>query len=174
MFWHHYGQEVLQLPSFDNGWRPFLRVILPAFTPHIFNALISLVLLTLKLPKQRPYCYPTWCTSNRQIWFCLLFQENKPIGTSILQLSVIDQDSSHNGPPFEFYILSGNEGGEFVLEKDGTLVANQVFRRDLATEYAIQIQVVNLLYNHHTCRDAVVIFQCHNSFRNSFVSQWMA
>lgn len=44
-----------------------------------------------------------------------------------------------------------------MLEKDGTLVANQVFRRDLATEYAIQIQVVNLLYNHHTCRDAVVI-----------------
>lgn len=72
---------------------------------------------------------------------CLLPQENKPIGTSILQLSVIDQDSSHNGPPFDFRILSGNEGGEFVLEKDGTLVANQVFRRDLATEYVIQIQV---------------------------------
>uniref|UniRef100_A0A4W6CNF7 FAT atypical cadherin 3a n=1 Tax=Lates calcarifer TaxID=8187 RepID=A0A4W6CNF7_LATCA len=64
-----------------------------------------------------------------------VIQENKPIGTSILQLSVIDQDSSHNGPPFDFRILSGNEGGEFVLEKDGTLVANQVFRRDLATEH---------------------------------------
>ncbi|XP_041850205.1 LOW QUALITY PROTEIN: protocadherin Fat 3a [Melanotaenia boesemani] len=70
-----------------------------------------------------------------------VIQENKPIGTSILQFSVIDQDSSHNGPPFSFSILSGNEGGEFVLEKDGTLVANQVFRRDLATEYVIQIQV---------------------------------
>uniref|UniRef100_A0A7N6ABA3 FAT atypical cadherin 3a n=1 Tax=Anabas testudineus TaxID=64144 RepID=A0A7N6ABA3_ANATE len=69
--------------------------------------------------------------------------ENKPIGTSILQLSVIDQDSSHNGPPFDFRILSGNEGGEFVLEKDGTLLANQVFRRDLATEYVIQIQVTD-------------------------------
>uniref|UniRef100_A0A668AXH9 FAT atypical cadherin 3a n=1 Tax=Myripristis murdjan TaxID=586833 RepID=A0A668AXH9_9TELE len=70
-----------------------------------------------------------------------VIQENKPIGTSILQLSVIDQDSSHNGPPFDFRIMSGNEGGEFVLERDGTLVANQVFRRDLATEYIIQIQV---------------------------------
>lgn len=68
-------------------------------------------------------------------------QENKPIGTSILLLSVIDQDSFHNGPPFSFKILSGNEGKEFVLEKDGTLVANQVFRRDLETEYVIQIQV---------------------------------
>ena len=72
---------------------------------------------------------------------CLVSQENKPIGTTILQLSVIDQDSSHNGPPFDFRILSGNEGEEFVLEKDGTLVTNQVFRRDLATEYIIQIQV---------------------------------
>jgi len=68
-------------------------------------------------------------------------QENKPIGTSILQLSVVDQDSSHNGPPFDFRILTGNEGGEFLLEKDGTLVANQVFRRDLAPQYVIQIQV---------------------------------
>ncbi|KAM4566902.1 protocadherin Fat 3-like isoform 2-T3 [Odontesthes bonariensis] len=68
-------------------------------------------------------------------------QENKPIGSSILQFSVIDQDSSHNGPPFSFSIMSGNEGGEFMLKKDGTLVSNQVFRRDLANEYVIQIQV---------------------------------
>jgi len=68
-------------------------------------------------------------------------QENKSIGTSILQLSVNDQDSSNNGEPFDFRILSGNEGREFVLEKDGTLVANQVFRRDLANEYSILIQV---------------------------------
>ncbi|XP_078140221.1 protocadherin Fat 3a isoform X1 [Centroberyx gerrardi] len=80
---------------------------------------------------------PTFSPAN----LTTVIQENKPIGTSILQLSVIDQDSSHNGPPFDFRILSGNEGGEFVLERDGTLVANQVFRRDLATEYVIQIQV---------------------------------
>ncbi|XP_055370186.1 protocadherin Fat 3a isoform X5 [Betta splendens] len=72
-----------------------------------------------------------------------VIQENKPVGTSILQLSVVDQDSSHNGPPFDFRILSGNEGGEFVLEKDGTLVANHVFKRDLATEYVVQIQVID-------------------------------
>lgn len=79
-----------------------------------------------------------------------LDQENKPIGTSILQLSVIDEDSSQNGPPFDFRILLGNEGREFVLEKDGTLVANQVFRRDLATEYVIQIQVESNCCLHHT------------------------
>ncbi|KAL0973402.1 hypothetical protein UPYG_G00203040 [Umbra pygmaea] len=80
---------------------------------------------------------PTFTPAN----LTTVIQENKPIGTSILQLSVIDQDSSHNGPPFEFRILSGNEGGEFALERDGTLLANQVFRRDLATEYVIQVQV---------------------------------
>ncbi|XP_047195466.1 protocadherin Fat 3a isoform X5 [Hippoglossus stenolepis] len=80
---------------------------------------------------------PTFSPAN----LSTVIQENKPIGTTILQLSVIDQDSSHNGPPFDFRILSGNEGEEFVLEKDGTLVTNQVFRRDLATEYIIQIQV---------------------------------
>ncbi|MEQ2186728.1 hypothetical protein GOODEAATRI_031640, partial [Goodea atripinnis] len=70
-----------------------------------------------------------------------VIQENKPIGTRILQLSVIDQDSSHNGPPFSFSILSGNDGREFELETGGTLVANQVFRRDIAKNYVLQIQV---------------------------------
>ncbi|XP_035989151.1 protocadherin Fat 3a isoform X5 [Fundulus heteroclitus] len=70
-----------------------------------------------------------------------VIQENKPIGTKILQLSVIDQDSSQNGPPFSFSILSGNDGMEFELETDGTLVANQVFRRDIAKDYVLQIQV---------------------------------
>ncbi|XP_028429145.1 protocadherin Fat 3 [Perca flavescens] len=82
---------------------------------------------------------PTFSPAN----LTTVIQENKPIGTSILQLSVIDQDSSHNGQPFDFRILTGNEGGEFVLEKDGTLVANQVFRRDLATQYVIVIQVTD-------------------------------
>ncbi|XP_035857030.1 protocadherin Fat 3a isoform X5 [Sander lucioperca] len=82
---------------------------------------------------------PTFSPAN----LTTVIQENKPIGTSILQLSVIDQDSSHNGQPFDFRILTGNEGGEFVLEKDGTLVANQVFRRDLATQYVIVIQVMD-------------------------------
>ncbi|KAM8902414.1 protocadherin Fat 3-like isoform 10-T12 [Spinachia spinachia] len=82
---------------------------------------------------------PTFYPAN----LTTVIQENKPIGTSILQLSVNDEDSSCNGEPFDFRILSGNEGGQFVLEKDGTLVANQVFRRDLATEHAITIQVTD-------------------------------
>lgn len=103
----------------------------------------SRVLRVIHLQSLNHLCIHQSCSPIILVRFtvCLLPQENKPIGTSILQLSVIDQDSSHNGPPFDFRILSGNEGGEFLLEKDGTLVANQVFRRDLAAEYVIQIQV---------------------------------
>lgn len=68
-------------------------------------------------------------------------QENKPVGTSILKLVVTDEDSVHNGPPYQFTILSGNNGQEFVLEKDGTLVSNKVLRRDQTTEHVLQIQV---------------------------------
>lgn len=68
-------------------------------------------------------------------------QENKPVGTIILKLAVTDEDSLQNGPPYHFNILSGNDGQEFVLENDGTLVANKVLRRDHATEYVLQIQV---------------------------------
>lgn len=96
------------------------------------------------LVKERTSC--TGAVRSVSPCLCLLGQENKPIGTSILQLSVIDLDSSHNGPPFDFRILSGNEGGEFVLERDGTLVANQVFRRDLAAEYVIHILVTYFYY----------------------------
>lgn len=75
--------------------------------------------------------------------FCLFVchQENKPVGTTILKLAVTDEDSFQNGPPYEFNILSGNNGQEFVLKKDGTLVSNKVLRRDHATEYVLQIQV---------------------------------
>uniref|UniRef100_A0A8C3AA79 FAT atypical cadherin 3a n=1 Tax=Cyclopterus lumpus TaxID=8103 RepID=A0A8C3AA79_CYCLU len=48
---------------------------------------------------------PTFSPAN----LTSVIQENKPIGTSILQLSVNDLDSSHNGEPFDFRILSGNQ-----------------------------------------------------------------
>ncbi|XP_036391985.1 protocadherin Fat 3a [Megalops cyprinoides] len=79
---------------------------------------------------------PSFTPSN----YTTVIQENKPVGTSILQLSVTDKDSSHNGPPFEFRILSGNEGGEFTLDDSGVLKSDQVFRQDVATEYVVQIE----------------------------------
>lgn len=68
-------------------------------------------------------------------------QENKPIGTSILQLSVIDKDAAHNGPPFQFSILLGNEEAWFALDREGLITSNQMFRRSERTEYVIQVEV---------------------------------
>ncbi|XP_072557676.1 protocadherin Fat 3a isoform X2 [Paramormyrops kingsleyae] len=77
---------------------------------------------------------PTFSLANHTA----VIQENKPVGTSVLQLSVMDKDASHNGPPFEFSIVSGNEGGEFVLDHTGQLTSNQVFQKN--TEYIVQVQ----------------------------------
>uniref|UniRef100_A0A671P9P8 Protocadherin Fat 3-like n=1 Tax=Sinocyclocheilus anshuiensis TaxID=1608454 RepID=A0A671P9P8_9TELE len=50
-----------------------------------------------------------------------VIQLNKPAGTTILTLSVSDKDSSRNGAPFEFRIVSGNEGNAFSLDQNGEL-----------------------------------------------------
>lgn len=68
-------------------------------------------------------------------------QENKPVGTSILQLVVTDRDSFHNGPPFSFSILSGNEEEEFVLDSHGILRSAVVFQHTESPEYVLCVQV---------------------------------
>lgn len=70
-----------------------------------------------------------------------VIQENKPVGTSILQLVVTDRDSFHNGPPFSFSILSGNEEEEFVLDQHGTLRSAVVFQHTESPEYVLCVQV---------------------------------
>uniref|UniRef100_UPI00398F78D5 protocadherin Fat 3-like isoform X1 n=2 Tax=Pristiophorus japonicus TaxID=55135 RepID=UPI00398F78D5 len=72
--------------------------------------------------------------------YSAVIQENKSVGTSILQLSVTDQDSSHNGPPFTFTILAGNDGKEFVLDQQGVLRSATVFNQKYTTEYLLRVQ----------------------------------
>nr|XP_028581876.1 protocadherin Fat 3 isoform X4 [Podarcis muralis] len=72
--------------------------------------------------------------------YTAVIQENKPVGTSILQLVVTDKDSLHNGPPFTFSILTGNEGEEFALDQQGVLRSAVVFKYREATEYVLCIQ----------------------------------
>lgn len=68
-------------------------------------------------------------------------QENKPVGTSILQLVVTDRDSFHNGPPFSFSILSGNEEEDFLLDSRGILRSAVVFQHTGSPEYVLCVQV---------------------------------
>nr|XP_033804886.1 protocadherin Fat 3 isoform X2 [Geotrypetes seraphini] len=72
--------------------------------------------------------------------YTAVIQENKPMGTSILQLMVTDKDSFHNGPPFTFSILSGNEEAAFLLDQDGVLRSAVTFKRTVATEYLLSVQ----------------------------------
>ncbi|ETE68948.1 Protocadherin Fat 3, partial [Ophiophagus hannah] len=72
--------------------------------------------------------------------YTAVIQENKPVGTSILQLVVTDKDSLHNGPPFTFAILAGNEEKEFMLDQQGILRSAVIFKRMVAMEYVLCIQ----------------------------------
>uniref|UniRef100_A0A8C6X3J6 Protocadherin Fat 3 n=1 Tax=Naja naja TaxID=35670 RepID=A0A8C6X3J6_NAJNA len=72
--------------------------------------------------------------------YTAVIQENKPVGTSILQLVVTDKDSLHNGPPFTFVILAGNEEKEFMLDQQGILRSAVIFKRMVAMEYVLCIQ----------------------------------
>lgn len=72
---------------------------------------------------------------------CIRIKENKPVGTSILQLVVTDKDSFHNGPPFTFTILTGNEEEEFTLDPHGVLRSAVIFKHMVATEYVLCVQV---------------------------------
>uniref|UniRef100_A0A9J7YZL0 FAT atypical cadherin 3b n=1 Tax=Cyprinus carpio carpio TaxID=630221 RepID=A0A9J7YZL0_CYPCA len=70
-----------------------------------------------------------------------VIQLNKPAGTTILTLSVSDKDSPRNGAPFEFRIVSGNEGNAFSLDQNGELRTSRVFGPDATREYTLEIQV---------------------------------
>uniref|UniRef100_A0ACB8FGC9 Bahd acyltransferase n=1 Tax=Sphaerodactylus townsendi TaxID=933632 RepID=A0ACB8FGC9_9SAUR len=72
--------------------------------------------------------------------YTAVIQENKPVGTSILQLVVADKDSLHNGPPFAFSILAGNEEEEFTLDPQGILRSAVTFTHRVATEYVLCVQ----------------------------------
>uniref|UniRef100_A0AAQ5YXC9 FAT atypical cadherin 3b n=1 Tax=Amphiprion ocellaris TaxID=80972 RepID=A0AAQ5YXC9_AMPOC len=56
-----------------------------------------------------------------------IIQLNQAVSTTLLKLSVSDKDSPKNGPPFEFRIVSGNEGSFFALDQTGTLRTSRVF-----------------------------------------------
>ncbi|TMS23972.1 Protocadherin Fat 1 [Larimichthys crocea] len=73
--------------------------------------------------------------------YSLIIQENRPTGTSVLQLTVTDRDASHNGPPFTFAIVDGNEGDAFRINQQGALVAVGVLNRKSKEHYLLQAQV---------------------------------
>ena len=68
-------------------------------------------------------------------------QENRPAGTSVLQLTVTDRDATHNGPPFTFALVGGNEGEAFALSQQGELQAVGEMNRRAREHYLLEAQV---------------------------------
>lgn len=59
----------------------------------------------------------------------------------MLQLVVTDKDSSHNGPPFLFTILSGNEENTFQITQQGVLTTAAALNRKMRDHYLLHVKV---------------------------------
>ncbi|KAM9846402.1 protocadherin Fat 3 [Aulostomus maculatus] len=70
----------------------------------------------------------------------VVIQLNQAAGTALVKLSVSDKDSARNGSPFEFRIISGNEGSFFSLDQTGTLRSNRMFGPEAPREFTLEIQ----------------------------------
>ncbi|XP_058484035.1 protocadherin Fat 3 [Solea solea] len=68
---------------------------------------------------------------------------NQATGTTLLKLSVSDKDSPRNGAPFEFRIVSGNEGSFLSLDQTGTLRTNRVIGPEAPREFVLEIQATD-------------------------------
>ncbi|XP_074848983.1 protocadherin Fat 1 isoform X2 [Carettochelys insculpta] len=75
--------------------------------------------------------------------YSVIIQENKPVGFSVLQLVVTDKDSSHNGPPFIFAILSGNEENTFEINQHGVLTTSAALKRKVKDHYFLHVKVAD-------------------------------
>ncbi|XP_016955474.1 fat-like cadherin-related tumor suppressor homolog isoform X1 [Drosophila biarmipes] len=73
--------------------------------------------------------------------YSVVLQENRPLGYIFLTFKISDADESPNTTPYTFDIRSGNEGGLFRLEQDGSLSTASRFNHNLQDEFVIQVRV---------------------------------
>uniref|UniRef100_A0A8C6K5V0 FAT atypical cadherin 2 n=1 Tax=Nothobranchius furzeri TaxID=105023 RepID=A0A8C6K5V0_NOTFU len=73
----------------------------------------------------------------------LVLQEGESIGSSFLQLVVVDRDTPKNGPPFSFHIVSGNEDHRFHVDQGGLLSLSAPLRKKTKPFHQLKIQVTD-------------------------------
>lgn len=73
--------------------------------------------------------------------FSTVVQENKNLGHILLKFNIIDLDEFPNASPYTFDFRSGNDGGFFRLEQDGTLRTAARFNHKVRDFYRLQIRV---------------------------------
>lgn len=76
-----------------------------------------------------------------QLNYTAVIQENKPLGHSILQFKITDDDVPPNTVPYTFDIRVGNEGNYFRLDQDGILRTASKFNHKIRNNYLLQIRV---------------------------------
>ncbi|KAJ7322737.1 hypothetical protein JRQ81_019024 [Phrynocephalus forsythii] len=75
--------------------------------------------------------------------YSIIIQENKPIGFTVQQLVVIDMDSSHNGLPFLFMIMTGNEDNAFEISQQGIITTAIQLKRKVKDHYLLHLKVAD-------------------------------
>ncbi|KAJ8416521.1 hypothetical protein AAFF_G00358090 [Aldrovandia affinis] len=75
--------------------------------------------------------------------YSLIIQENRPEWTSVLLLGVTDGDASHNGPPFSFTIVGGNEGNAFQINQQGAILTAMRLDQKTTEHYMLHVQVAD-------------------------------
>ncbi|XP_026136921.1 protocadherin Fat 2-like [Carassius auratus] len=78
-----------------------------------------------------------------QINHNLVLQEGEAVGSGVLQLLVTDRDMPQNGPPFSFFIISGNEDRSFHIDQGGLLSVSSPLRRRDKPQHLLKIQVTD-------------------------------
>lgn len=73
--------------------------------------------------------------------YSVVLQESRPLGYVFLAFDISDADEAPNSTPYTFDIRSGNEGGLFRLEQDGSLSTASRFNHKLQDRFIIQIRV---------------------------------
>lgn len=70
------------------------------------------------------------------------------MGFSVLKLVVTDKDSSHNGPPFFFTIVSGNDDHTFEVNQHGVLLTAAAIKRKERDHYLLHVKVLQCVWFH--------------------------
>ncbi|XP_073842383.1 FAT atypical cadherin kugelei isoform X2 [Musca autumnalis] len=73
--------------------------------------------------------------------YTIMLQENKPLGFVVTTFEISDADAYPNSSPYTFDFKSGNDGGFFRLEQDGSLLTAFRFNHRICDLYILQIRV---------------------------------
>ncbi|MGH0176874.1 UNVERIFIED_CONTAM: hypothetical protein FKN15_016909 [Acipenser sinensis] len=81
---------------------------------------------------------PAFSQANHSI----IIQENRLVGASVLQILVTDKDASHNGPPFSYTIISGNEENSFEINQQGDEDSEAILAADFEIGHFLRERIV--------------------------------